>query len=438
MIDYSKWDSFVEESSSDDEVEGLRSSFGRAVALSRDGSASDVFQHCEPNEKKKTHVEVHRAPEKTTISKIPLSFDAGEVVPDVAWDVILSFASWSTITTTRRVCRQLRDCGAKWRRGRIVVGCGDVVYVYDAADGSLEYEKSIRILEVAFGFEKSGRQWTVGCCGVSGDGTVACASIGHTVCTWKLGSGQVLSTFLNPTSVTSCCLSPRGDFPNGLVAVGSSGNLGDQTSSSEKKMTLRSFWTGTEECTLDDHRGHAIIKCQFTPDGTKILVCELSLSPRVFDVKTGACLYPIGIDQRPQCAIACISSSGTKAAVFDGGSKPAIYDFHSGTLLTRLNAVAPRAFDCAFRPGGGAVAVACLDSRIRIFDVASGHLIFKLVHVGIRGNSSVHHFTFSPDGKRLVSACKNNHLYLWDAVDGDLLGSIIHSNPVDVCAFGPP
>ena len=64
----------------------------------------------------------------------------------------------------------------------------------------------------------------------------------------------------------------------------------------------------------------------------------------------------------------------------------------------------------AFSPNGHFIATGCLDSTVRVWEVATGHMVEKL-----RGHKdSVYSVAFTPDGKELVSGSLDKTLKLWD------------------------
>lgn len=101
-----------------------------------------------------------------------------------------------------------------------------------------------------------------------------------------------------------------------------------------------------------------------------------------------------------------MSGSGDKTA--------RIWDMDNGTCKI-LNIIEPESIDAgvtsvAISPDALFVAAGSLDMLVRIWDVATGHLIERL-----KGHKdSVYSVAFSPDGRGLVSGSLDKSLKYWD------------------------
>jgi WD40 repeat protein len=88
----------------------------------------------------------------------------------------------------------------------------------------------------------------------------------------------------------------------------------------------------------------------------------------------------------------------------------------------------------SFSPLGNRLASGSWDSTIKMWDVASGDIVFDLVH----HSGVVRSVAFSPDGSILASAGPDKTIRLWDPHSGRLLRELTgHTGPVGCLAFSP-
>ncbi len=66
--------------------------------------------------------------------------------------------------------------------------------------------------------------------------------------------------------------------------------------------------------------------------------------------------------------------------------------------------------DVAFSPDGQRLVTLCRDSKIRLWDLASGQEILKLSEPGF-----VERVQFVSDGRRLIGAANDRTIHVWDA-----------------------
>ena len=89
--------------------------------------------------------------------------------------------------------------------------------------------------------------------------------------------------------------------------------------------------------------------------------------------------------------------------LLDQCPKPARIWFHDQPVI-----------DVAFRPDGGAVAVALRDGTVAVYDVESGRPAGPV----LRHADRVECLDFSPDGRRLVTGCLDHTARVWDIASG--------------------
>jgi hypothetical protein len=88
----------------------------------------------------------------------------------------------------------------------------------------------------------------------------------------------------------------------------------------------------------------------------------------------------------------------------------------------------------AFTPDGAWLASGSLDQTVRVWAVASGHVL----HTLRRHSDHVVHVAFSPDGVLLASASKDQTVIVWDRVSGQVLHTLRgHTSSVGAVAFSP-
>jgi Flp pilus assembly protein TadD len=116
-----------------------------------------------------------------------------------------------------------------------------------------------------------------------------------------------------------------------------------------------------------------------------------------------------------------------------------LWDAPSSRLIRRLGRTVQRKSDywgdaLAFSPDGRRLAVACADSTVHVWEVASGDEVFTL-----RGHrQEVTSVAYSPDGRRIAAAGWDQTIKLWDAATGDEVFTLRgHTGGVLGLAFTP-
>ncbi|WP_437752636.1 TIR domain-containing protein [Sorangium sp. So ce1389] len=89
---------------------------------------------------------------------------------------------------------------------------------------------------------------------------------------------------------------------------------------------------------------------------------------------------------------------------------------------------------CAITPDGERVVSGSSDTTLKVWDLASGHLLSTLEGHTARINACA----ISPDGERVVSASSDRTLKVWDLASGRLLSTLEgHTDGVNACAISP-
>ena len=85
-----------------------------------------------------------------------------------------------------------------------------------------------------------------------------------------------------------------------------------------------------------------------------------------------------------------------------------------------------------FSPNGQLLASASNDGSLKLWEVASGRLVWSS-----RDSSDVNRLSFSPDGLVLAGAGHDSMVYLWHVASGRLLQTLPHQSPVAAVVWSP-
>jgi WD40 repeat protein/serine/threonine protein kinase len=222
---------------------------------------------------------------------------------------------------------------------------------------------------------------------------------------WDAATGQPLRSFPGEyTRLTylNIAFSPDGRW----LASGSADNT----------VKIWDVQTGQEVFTLRGHAG-PVFSVFFSPDGRRLASLGYSNSAvKVWDLPTGergelTPRFSLGHHSNGAWS-AAFSPDGQRLAV-GGGTADGIvrvYDLASGELLYPLQGHIDRVVSVVFSPDGRRLASTSLDRLVKLWDTATGQEVLTL-----RGHKDVTcRALFSPHGRRLASVSVDGMLRVWD------------------------
>jgi glucose repression regulatory protein TUP1 len=178
--------------------------------------------------------------------------------------------------------------------------------------------------------------------------------------------------------------------------------------------------TGQKVCELvhdsDAHTGDLYIRSvRFSPDGKLLATGAEDRKIRIWDIANRGIRNTYDGHQQEIYSLD-FSLDGRLIVSGSGDRTTRIWDMQDNTckVFTIVDVVDPSTdagvTSVAISPRADLVAAGSLDNVIRIWDVASGHLVEML-----RGHgNSVYSVAFTPDGKGLVTGSLDKTLKLWD------------------------
>jgi WD40 repeat protein len=233
---------------------------------------------------------------------------------------------------------------------------------------------------------------------------MATASFDHTIKIWDVESGRVERTFTgHHDKVLTLAYSSDG---RRLASAGLDGTVRLWDVASGQSIACR---TSGNRC---------VQGVTFTPDGRRLIACGEAGVAEVWKTNEGVLERTITVEpERMPLYAAAVSSDGRTLALAGLDGRIRLHDLATGKPQRVLEGHADTVYSLAFSPDGGSLASGSVDQTVRCWQVATGQPCACLD--GHHG--AVYQVGFSTDGRRLVSAGTDGEVIVWDAGNGSAM-----------------
>jgi WD40 repeat protein len=233
---------------------------------------------------------------------------------------------------------------------------------------------------------------------------MATASFDRTIKIWDVESGRLMRSFTgHQDKVLALAYSADGRL---LASAGLDG-------------TVRIWDTASGRPTASlTSRNRCVEGIAFTPDGCRLIACGEAGLAEVWKTDESVlegtiCVQP----ERMPLYSASVSPDGQMLALAGLDGRIRLYNLASGKSQRILEGHADAVYSLAFSPDGDSLASASADHTVRCWKTATGEE--RTCLDGHRG--AVYQVGFSADGRRLVSAGTDGEVIVWDAGSGRIL-----------------
>jgi WD40 repeat protein len=202
------------------------------------------------------------------------------------------------------------------------------------------------------------------------------------------------------------------------------------------------LWDAATGALLATCRGHTskVLGAAFSPDGTRLVTTSADGTVRQWDAATGREVGAPYDRHTGEVITATYSPDGHWIASAGTDRTIRVWQAADRQDLAVLHGHAGTVNRVAFAPGGGRlVSLSCDwsiytgDGTVRIWEVGPGATLPVL-----RGHTNyVYPVAFSPDGRWLASGGWDSKVHLWDAATGEPCATLPHPHIVFGLAFGP-
>jgi WD40 repeat protein len=233
---------------------------------------------------------------------------------------------------------------------------------------------------------------------------MATASFDHTIKIWDVESGRVVRTFSgHQDKVLALAYSADG---RRLASAGLDGTA--RIWDTESGRTIASV-TSHNRCV----QGIA-----FTPDGRRMISCGEAGVAEVWKTSDGVLERTIGVEpERMPLYATAVSPDGRTLALAGLDGRIRLHDLATRKPQRVLEGHADAVYSLTFSPDGGSLASGSVDQTVRCWQTDSGEQ--RACLDGHHG--AVCQVGFSSDGRRLVSAGTDGEVIVWDAGNGTAL-----------------
>ena len=229
---------------------------------------------------------------------------------------------------------------------------------------------------------------------------IATTSDDHTAKVWSAATGEELLTLIGHADVVR-----RIAFsPDGTRLV---------TTSLDRTAKVWDAFTGQELLSFSGHEGQ-VLDVAFNRDGKRVATSGGDGFVRIWDISSGEELLALGSEEFFWPSGVTFSQDGVLVAATGPGDDPnwvRVWNATTGELLFRGNlGHTSEPLDIAFSPDGKLAATAGEDQKAKVWDPATGQVLYTLSGHTIDLSS----VTFSPDGTRLATAGYDYTVRVWD------------------------
>ncbi|HEY7328807.1 MAG TPA: WD40 repeat domain-containing protein [Gemmataceae bacterium] len=232
---------------------------------------------------------------------------------------------------------------------------------------------------------------------------MATASFDHTIKIWDVESGCVTRTFTgHQDKVLALAYSPDG---RRLASAG-------------LDSTIRLWDTVSGQSIACLTSGNRCVQgIALTPDGSRLIACGEAGRAEVWK-SDGVLERTITIAPEPMpLYAAAVSPDGRTLALAGLDGRIYLHDLATGKLQRVLQGHADAVYSLVFSSDGGNLASGSVDQTVRCWQMTTGEQ--RACLDGHHG--AVYQVGFSADGRRLVSAGTDGEVIVWDAGSGNTL-----------------
>ncbi|MHB1426256.1 MAG: WD40 repeat domain-containing protein [Gemmataceae bacterium] len=239
---------------------------------------------------------------------------------------------------------------------------------------------------------------------------MATASFDHTIKVWDVESGRAVRTFTgHQDKVLALAYSADGQR---LASAGLDGTIRLWDAANGRLMACLTS------------RNRCVQGIAFTPDGNRLIACGEAGIAEVWRTGSVSCRVEsvlertIGVEtERMPLYAAAVAPDGQTLALAGLDGRIRLHDLATGKPRRILEGHADAVYSLAFSPDNGSLASGSVDQTVRCWQLATGAQSACLD--GHRG--AVYQVGFSADGRRLVSAGTDGEVMVWDAGNGNSL-----------------
>ncbi len=147
-------------------------------------------------------------------------------------------------------------------------------------------------------------------------------------------------------------------------------------------------------------------------NGKWLVHCLFSGLVRIIDTESGKVVHQVDLGGGAAIAVG-FTPSDDLVGIASGMGDINLFALNQNFQSRVLKGHTSRVWRVCFNPDGTQLATSSFDNTAKIWDVATGKMLFNLKHKSWVGDTA-----FSPDGKRLLTACGDGASRLWSVATG--------------------